>query len=135
MIPANAQEKLTAFRQEFVDELPALAREMIDMARAENTTQAYEKVLNTAMKVVEGMQVAQKADPYANLPVIHMHIGSNTITTVVKAPAIQEAPGDVIDVEATLTPMPALENAPEPSEDELAVLADLDLAASAMALD
>lgn len=148
---SNAAEKLAEFRREILDELPNLAREMIDVARAEATPQAYEKVLNIALKTVEGMQVQEKKDPYANLPVIHMTINGGSVTTQVSAPE----PIAAIDVQATVLPdaptspfgasasktwaMPAdptelLDSTPMDA-DQQAVLDALTAAGSAMVMD
>lgn len=147
--PANpTAAKLAAFRKEFIDELPNLAREMIDQARAEESVQAYERVMNVALKVVDGLQVQDKKDIYANLPVIHMTINGGTVTTEVTPAALPAA--DVTDVEPKVQspfgtsaarewqlpddPSEILPG-PDPSpEDVAAELAALDLAAGAMAL-
>lgn len=142
-LTAEPKAQIDAFRQEFLAELPALAREYVDTARAEQTTAAYEKVMNTALKVIEGLAVQEKKDPYANLPVIHVSFGPGMqMATVVEAPAAQEpetAPG-VIDVQVKALPDDVLDllptpDAAAPTEEEAAVLATLDLAASLMALD
>lgn len=158
----SPKAKLDEFRKEFLDELPNLAREMIDTARAEGTTAAYEKVMNTAMKVVEGVQVDVKKDQYANLPVIHVSFGPGMqmATTITPAAPVVELAGDeVVDVEPrqpaspfrtsasqAFGTAPALPDDPldllaEPTadpvrtQDEDAVLEALTMAGSALALD
>lgn len=157
----SPKAKLDAFRKEFLDELPSLAREMIDTARAEGTTQAYEKVMNTAMKVVEGVQVDVKKDQYANLPVIHVSFGPGMqMATTITTPAPEIPTADVVDVQAKETvfspfrtsasaefgtapaqlPDDPLDLLADPAtaastQDEDAVLEALTLAGSAMALD
>jgi hypothetical protein len=148
---SNSASKLASFRKEFIDELPNLAREMIDIARAEETVQAYEKVMNVALKVVEGLQVQDKKDPYANLPVIHMTINGGTVHTQVEAapaaPALPDA--DIEDVTPRVqspfgsSASKAWELPDDPTEilpavpdldDTQATLNALDAAAGAMAL-
>jgi hypothetical protein len=146
---SNSASKLAAFRKEFIDELPNLAREMIDIARAEETVQAYEKVMNVALKVVEGLAVQEKKDPYANLPVIHMTINGGTVHTQVEAaPAAPALP--TADIEDATPKSPFASSASktwelpdDPTEilpavpdldDTQATLNALDAAAGAMAL-
>jgi hypothetical protein len=146
---SEQKAKIAQFRQEFLNELPALAREYIDTARAESTTQAFEKVMNTAVKVIEGLQVAEKADKYANLPVINFTIGAGVqVTTIEAAAQVPAVPNpDVTDVEPKpVSPFKdsghdwSLPDNPTdllPSPDEpgaAATLAALDLASGAMAL-
>lgn len=148
--------QIDAFREEFLTELPLLAREYVDTARAEGTTAAYEKVMNTALKVIDGLEVQKQKDIYANLPVINITFGpAMQMATQIEAtpeerPAIEA--GDITTVEPKETwPFPrsardegaaksahALPEDPlqllEASEDDETLTA-LSLASSAMALD
>lgn len=141
------QEQISQFRQEFLTELPSLAREYIDTARSEATTAAFEKVMNTALKVIEGLEVQQKKDVYANLPVIHVHFGPAMEMATTVEPAAVAA---VTDVEPKVQspfhtsssaafgtlPDDPLDLLPAPSTpEEEEVLASLSLASSAMALE
>lgn len=96
VVATRQKTQVAEFRDIFLDELPVLAAQYIDVARAEGTTAAYEKVMNTALKVIEGLEVAKKADPYANLPTINFHIGADMAVTA----TIEAAKPDVVDVEA-----------------------------------
>lgn len=100
--------KIEQFRQELVDELPTLARQYIDTARAEATTAAFEKVMNTALKVIEGLEVEKAKDKYANLPVINFVIGPDMHVTATVEPA-----PPVVDAQAreVTTQTPALAEA------------------------
>lgn len=143
------KEKIDAFRREFLDELPDLAREYIDTARAESTTAGYEKVMNTALKVIEGLQVQERKDIYANLPVIHVTFGPSMEMATQIAPAPVPDADQVVDVEVkspfgssaskdfgTLPPdLLDLLPAPVPTAAEQETLDALALAGSAMALD
>lgn len=145
------KDQIDQFRQEFLQELPILAREYIDTARAEATTAAFEKVMNTALKVIEGLEVEKKKDVYANLPVIHVSFGPGMQLATTVEPAPEAAPEDVTDVEAKPVKSPfgtsSRENWELPDDptkllepvpvdpDDAATLAALNLAGSAMALD
>lgn len=143
------KDQIDLFRQEFLTELPSLAREYVDTARSEGTTASYEKVMNTALKVIEGLEVEKKKDVYANLPVIHVSFGPGMqmTTEVVPEPVV---PDEVTDVTpkspfassaskdfGTLPDNPLdLLSGPEPaSEEDDDTLRALSLAGSAMALD
>lgn len=142
--------QIDAFREEFLQELPQLAREYVDTARAEATTAAYEKVMNTALKVIDGLEVQKQKDVYANLPVIHISFGPGMeMATQVELP--KEVPALVEDVTPKetwpfpqsahtlpddpleLLAAPDIGNPISPEDDE--TLNALSLASSAMALD
>jgi hypothetical protein len=141
--------QIDAFREEFLQELPQLAREYVDTARAEATTAAYEKVMNTALKVIDGLEVQKQKDIYANLPIINitfgpgMQMATQVEAAPVEAPAIEDATvkdewpfphsgrGDE-PVSATALPDNPLELL-ETQVDE--TLEALNLASSAMALE
>ena len=100
-ISNKSKSQVLEFRNTLLDELPLLARQYIDTARAEATTAAYEKVMNTALKVIEGLEVEKAKDKYANLPTINFILGADMqITTTVDAPAPTPVPKspDVTDV-------------------------------------
>lgn len=86
---SDQKANVKAFRDVFLRELPSLAQEYVDIARAESTTAAMEKVMNTALKVVEGLQVDQAKNPYANLPVINFHIGADAVVTTTVEPPLE----------------------------------------------
>lgn len=153
-LTSPAKVRIDAFRQEFLEELPALAREYIDTARSEATTAAFEKVMNTALKVIEGLQVQEKKDQYANLPVIHVSFGPGmqmaTLVEAAPSPGSDPLPGaPSADIEDAVVKSPFQTSASSEfgtlPPDPLALLDDtpgaqetlavLNLAASAMALD
>lgn len=78
------ERQLEAGRDVMVSAMPALMQEFIDVCRATGTPAAYQKLMETALKFVPDMKVADKADPYANLPVINytVQIDGSTNTTV-----------------------------------------------------
>lgn len=143
------KDQIEAFRREFFQELPSLAREYIDTARSEGTTQAYEKVMNTAFKAIEGLEVERKKDVYANLPVIHVSFGAGVQMTQVVEPPTPAA--DVTDAEPRPVKSPFASSAAKAwdelpdnptdllpstlSPEEQATLQALNLAGSAMALE
>lgn len=141
LVTADNESKaaIAEFRRVFIDDLPDLAREYIDTARAEKTTAAMEKVMNTALKVIEGLQVDQAKNPYANLPVINFHIGSDTtVTTSVEQPALVEdvTPRRVVSPFQTSAAKAWDETTPESlPADPLDLLNDLDVAFSALPED
>ena len=146
---ATPRQQIDGFRQEFLRELPLLAREYVDVARSEGTTAAYEKVMNTALKVIEGLQVQEKKDPYANLPVINITFGPGMqLATQVEPaplpePQVQDVQPKVASPFASSSsaafgtlPDDPVDLLPAPADPESAeVLAALDLAANAMVLD
>lgn len=107
------ERQLEAGRDVMVTAMPALVQEFIDVCRATGTPAAYQKLMETALKFVPDMKVADKADPYANLPVINYTVqidgSTNTTVQVLKAetapvlPLVQEVastpftPTDVLE--------------------------------------
>lgn len=135
--------QIDLFREEFLAELPQLAREYVDTARAEATTAAYEKVMNTALKVIDGLEVQKQKDIYANLPVINISFGPG-MQMATQVEASKEVPAiEATDVEPKETwPFPTsahalpdnpLELLEAPADPEMQLA--LDLASSALALD
>lgn len=94
----STQAKIDEFRKKFIDRLPYLADEFIDSARAENTPDAYKKLMDFSLKVVEGLEV-DKRGAYDNLPMVNVYIGSDVIQTKI-APQAQAPALDVVDVQA-----------------------------------
>lgn len=148
-LPADAM-KIAQFRKEFLEDLPELGRAYRETALAEGTTAAMEKVMNTALKVIEGLEVEKKKDVYANLPVIHVSFGPGMLATTTVEPAPQPTADttDVVDVEPkspfkdsssrefNTLPEDVTELLPAPeSAEDAAILEALSLGSSAMALD
>jgi hypothetical protein len=131
-------------RERLLEQLPALVDEYIDTARAEGTTQAFDRLMGFALKAVDGLQVDPKAGQYANLPVIHVSFGPGMQLTVEPGQA-PPAPLPLVEEVTDATPPAVLPDdpldllpAPEPTPTELAereVLEALAAAGSAMVME